>query len=164
MNNNLQGILLNLEHQKKKIQNRLEKESNIIVRSNLIFQIGKLDYKINEVKDKIKYGEHTLKELMPKDEVIRRGIHISLIKVSLASDYLYDCLHELKCKMDAIGLISATFYKEIERVSEESNQLASKLIFDQAPVLQNILLEDDEMVDKIHNIINEYIINSINPK
>lgn len=63
-----------------------------------------LQSKINEIKAQLEKLDRlererrlseikTLRDLLPRDEVERHNIHkLLLVKVSLASDFLYDCL------------------------------------------------------------------------
>lgn len=153
----IQREIENLKVEMRKLNKRYARANTHFEEANIRYDIQRCKTKIQELEDDLKYGQTTLKELLPQDEMIKRDIHLSLVKVSLASDYLYDCLFSLQGKLDDIGLIAQPFYEEIKNVCNMANKLASKLIFDQAPKLKDVLLDDEPMVDKLHEIIDNYI-------
>lgn len=99
----------------------------------------------------------TLRELLPKDEVVRNDIHKKLVKVSLASDFLYDCMFDLTSTLNQLGILVDSLSEEAKSVCKAANALASKLITDKAPQLSEVLLDDEPMVDALHKILDKYI-------
>lgn len=113
---------------------------------------------IDRREEERKYQEiKTLRDLLPRDEVERNNIHKLLVKVSLASDFLYDCLLDLEKQLDKLGILVNSFSDETRSVVSASNALASKLITDRAPKLSEVLLDDMPMIESLHDILNSYV-------
>lgn len=113
---------------------------------------------IDRREEERKYQEiKTLRDLLPRDEVERHNIHKLLVKVSLASDFLYDCLFDLEKQLDKLGILVNSFSDETRSVVSASNALASKLITDRAPKLSEVLLDDMPMIESLHDILNSYV-------
>lgn len=146
----------------------LKKKQSDLFRQNKMLQAMQMEPKINAIKQELLemqkreedryYSEKkTLRDLLPQDEVERNNIHKKLVKVSLASDYLYDCLFDLQCSLDKLGILVDSFSEETKSVVRASNALASKLITEKAPKLGDVLLDDEPMVDQLHAIMDKYI-------
>lgn len=146
----------------------LKKKQAALFQAGNMLQGMQLQPKINAIKQELleidrreeerKYQEKkTLRDLLPKDEVERNNIHKMLVKVSLASDFLYDCLWDLEKALDKLGILVNSFSDETRSVVKASNELASKLITDKAPKLGDVLIDDEPMLDQLHNILNKYI-------
>lgn len=127
-----------------------------------------LNPKINAIKQQLEeiqkreedryYSQKlTLKDLLPKDEVVRNDIHKKLVKVSLASDFLYDCMFDLTSTLNGLGILVDSLSEEAKAVCKSANALASKLITDKAPQLSEVLLDDEPMVDALHKILDKYV-------
>lgn len=127
-----------------------------------------LQSKINEIKAQLEKLDRlererelsevkTLRDLLPRDEVERNNIHKLLVKVSLASDFLYDCLLDLEKQLDKLGILVNSFSDETRSVVSASNALASKLITDRAPKLSEVLLDDMPMIESLHEILDSYM-------
>lgn len=133
-----------------------------------IMQAMNMNPKISEVKRMLddymkreedrKYQEKvTLRELLPQDKMERFKIHKLLVKVSLASDYLYDCMAELEHTLNKMGILVNSLSEESKDVCKRANGLASKLLVDKAPKLGEVLLDDEPMIDKLHEVVDRYI-------
>lgn len=153
-------LLRQLEELKRK-QSQLFQQGKLLHGMQLQPKIDAIKQELLEIdrrEEERKYQEKkTLRDLLPKDEVERNNIHKKLVKVSLASDFLYDCLFDLETKLDKLGILVNSFSDETKAVVHASNQLASKLITDKAPKLSEVLLDDEPMLDKLHEIIDKYI-------
>lgn len=155
------GKLLRQFEELKRKQSQLFQQGKMLQGMQLQSKIDAIKQELLEIdrrEEERKYQEKkTLRELLPKDEVERNNIHKKLVKVSLASDFLYDCLFDLETKLDKLGILVNSFSDETKAVVHASNQLASKLITDKAPKLSEVLLDDEPMVDQLHAIIDKYI-------
>lgn len=151
-----------------KLYQELVAKRDALLKKGQMLQAFKLNPQIEAYKKELedyvkreeerKYNEKvTLKELLPKDQVERHNIHKLLVKVSLASDYLYDCMAELQHKLNAMGILVDSLSDETKDVCKRANGLASKLLVDKAPQLGKVLLDDEPMIDKLHTIVDQYI-------
>lgn len=151
-----------------KLYQELVAKRDALLKKGQMLQAFKLNPQIEaykkELEDYVKREEErkyqekvTLRELLPKDQVERNNIHKLLVKVSLASDYLYDCMSELEHKLSDMGILVDSLSNETNDVCKRANGLASKLLVDKAPKLGEVLLEDEPMIDKLHQIIDTYI-------
>lgn len=151
-----------------KLYQELVVKRDALLKKGQMLQAFKLNPQIEAYKKELedyvkreeerKYNEKvTLKELLPKDQVERHNIHKLLVKVSLASDYLYDCMAELQHKLNAMGILVDSLSDETKDVCKRANGLASKLLVDKAPQLGKVLLDDEPMIDKLHTIVDQYI-------
>lgn len=144
-----------------------QKQSQYIQQGKMV-QAMQLGPKIQDIKNQLLeiqkreedryYNQKlTLRDLLPEDEVERNNIHKMLVKVSLASDFLYDCLFDLEKKLGSMGIEVNSLSEETQQLCKASNALASKLLTDKAPQLGEVLLEDDSMLSQLHDIMNQYV-------
>lgn len=150
----------------------LKKKQSELFGQNQMVQAMQLQPKINKIKaellaiqkteeDRYYSEKKTLRELLPKDEIERNNIHKMLVKVSLASDYLYDCMFELKDRLNSMGILVDSLSEESNAVCKAANALASKLITDKAPKLSEVLLDDEPLIDGLHAVMDKYIEKSL---
>lgn len=134
---------------------------------NLIPRIQQLKSQIRDIElqeEKRKYEEKvTLRDLLPEDEVERASIHKMLVKVSLASDFLYEVLFELTSKLDSYGILVNSLEEETKIVCSGANNLASKLLNEKAPMLKTVLLDNEPMLDSMNKILNDYVDKTLTP-
>lgn len=146
----------------------LKKKQSEYMRTGRALQAMQLAPKIAAIKNELleidrreeerKYNEKVaLRDLLPKDEVERNNIHKKLVKISLAADFLYDCLFDLECALNKMGILVNSLSDETNACCQSANTLASKLIIDKAPKLASVVLDDEPMVDQLHAIIDKYI-------
>lgn len=146
----------------------LKKKQSELFRSGRMLQGMQLQPKIDAIKQELEdikrreeerlYNERvTLRDLLPKDEVVRNDIHKKLVKVSLASDFLYDVVFDLTSTLNQLGILVDSLSEEAKTVCKAANALASKLITDKAPQLSEVLLDDEPMVDALHKVLDKYV-------
>lgn len=155
------GKLLRQYEELKKKQSELFRQQKMLQAMQLQPKIDAIKHELEEIdrreQERLYNEKVTLKDLLPKDEVIRNDIHKKLVKVSLASDFLYDCLFDLQSKLSELGILVDSLSEEAKALCRAANNLASKLITDKAPQLSEVLLDDEPMVDKLHEVLDRYV-------
>lgn len=155
------GKLLRQFEELKQKQNQYFQQGKMVQALQLGSKIKDIKNQLLEIQkreeDRYYNQKLTLRDLLPKDEVERNNIHKMLVKVSLASDFLYDCLFDLKKKLSSMGIEVNSLSDEAQQLCKASNDLASKLLTDKAPQLGEVLLEDEPMLSKLHGIMDQYV-------
>lgn len=155
------GKLLRQYEELKKKQSELFRQQKMLQAMQMQPKIDAIKHELEEIdrreQERLYNEKVTLKDLLPKDEVVRNDIHKKLVKVSLASDFLYDCMFDLQSTLAKLDILVDSLSEEARAVCRAANNLASKLITDKAPQLSEVLLDDEPMVDKLHEVLNKYV-------
>lgn len=118
----------------------------------------KLEEDIAKLKEeKNNYKRVTLKELLPKDEIVRHNIHKQLVAISLAADYL---LHEsltFKETLDKLGIRSSDIDDEVKHLCNLAQKTASRMVGTKAVQLEQVLIDNEELLNSLHDKTLDYI-------
>lgn len=121
-------------------------------------QIKQLEEEIARLKEeKDNYKRVTLKDLLPEDEVVRNNVHKQLVAISLAADYLLQEAEDFREILANLGILSADIDDEVKEVVKMANKTASRMVGTKAKQLENVLLENQELLQSLHEVTMDYI-------
>lgn len=121
-------------------------------------QIKQLEDEIAKLKEeKDNYKRVTLKDLLPEDEVVRNNVHKQLVAISLAADYLLQEAEDFREILANLGILSADIDDEVKEVVKMANKTASRMVGTKAKQLESVLLENQELLQSLHEVTMDYI-------
>lgn len=120
-----------------------------------INQIEKEIAALKEEKDN--YKRVTLKELLPKDEIVRNNVHKALVEISLAADYLLQTAEDFRELLAKLGIQSSDIDEEVKQVVKMANKTASRMVGTPAKQLESVLLDNQELLQSLHQVTLDYI-------
>lgn len=144
---------------KLKRQYKTQSSSGYNFNASIIsMQIKQLEGEIAKLKEeKDNYKRVTLKDLLPEDEVVRNNVHKQLVAISLAADYLLQEAEDFREILANLGILSADIDDEVKEVVKMANKTASRMVGTKAKQLENVLLENHELLQSLHEVTMDYI-------
>lgn len=100
----------------------------------------------------------TLKNLLDSQgEDAKSAVYKSLIKCSLAADFLNDCAEAAKSELRKVGANDFVFHRDIDQLCQISKKVASLVIFDGQQVLTDMMVDNDEFIDSCHQAADKHL-------
>jgi hypothetical protein len=129
--------------------------NDFITMSQCEIKAKKLEQEIQEAKMR---QPVTLKSILDSQgEDVKNAVYKSLIKCSLAADFLNDCAEEAKSQINKINLKDFHFHQDIKELCALSQKVASLVIFDGQQVLTDMMVDNDEFIDSCHQAADKHL-------
>lgn len=120
--------------------------------------IQRLEQEIKALKEeKENYKKVTLKDLLPRDEVVRNNVHKALVEISLAADYLLQAAEDFREILAKLDIQSADIDDEVRQVVKLAQKTASRMVGTPAKQLESVLLNNEELLQSLHQVTLDYI-------
>lgn len=126
--------------------------------SSLSLKIAELEREIAKLKEeRDNYKRVTLKDLLPRDAVVRNDVHKKLVAISLAADYLLQESEDFRETLDKLGIRSSDIDDEVKHLCTLAQKTASRMIGTKAVQLEQVLLDNEELLKSLHKTTLDYI-------
>lgn len=123
---------------------------------------AKIKEKEKELEECKKYRPMKLKEVLDgKSEATKNEVYRSLLKISLAADFVNDCAEEVKTLMKNLGFNDFTLRTETAELCKLSQKIASFVIIPNQRVLTDMLVDDDRFIGLCHAAADEHLKNTL---
>lgn len=88
--------------------------------------------------------------LNDRGEEVKNRVYKSLLKISLAADFVNDCAEEAKSILKELELNDFTLRSEAEQLCKLSQRIASFVIIPNQKVLADMMLDNDDFISSCH--------------
>lgn len=154
-----------LERYKQRLAN-LEYRRNQSMRQGKYMQMQSLNNEIENVRkliaDAEEYSARPMKELFTREQIHESGMIPMLMECYLASDFLNDCVFELKQILKKLGVHAVTIVPEIEEIIKKSESFASSLCAINKE-FSDFMTDNDTLIEALHKKTLSYIKQRMTP-
>jgi len=95
--------------------------------------------------------------LSDKGEEVKNRVYKSLLKISLAADFVNDCAEETKEVMRSLGLNDFTLRSEVDELCKLSQKIASFVIIPNQNVLTDMICDNSAFIDTAHEAADKHL-------
>lgn len=122
------------------------------LRQNNLFLLESIQEKIKNKEKEIQQAKEyapmrLLDFLNDKGEDVKNSVYKSLIKISLASDYVAKCAYDVKDLLKEIGVNDYSLKSDIEALRKVSDKIAAFVCVPNQQCLTDMLVDNDEFID-----------------
>lgn len=123
----------------------------------------KIAKKEKEIEEAKKYAPMRLKDILDnKGEDVKNKVYKALLKISLAADYVNDCVVEAKEVMKELGLNDFTLRTDAEELCKLSQKIASFVIIPKQQILTDMMVENEKFISRCHQAANTHLKRTLN--
>lgn len=145
-------IMTNEAKIKRELEKLYEYRRLALKRNDLIWTL-KNDAKIREKEAELErckmYQPTTLREVLGEyGEDTRNRVYKALLKISLAADFVNECVEEAKDVLKEIDLRDFTLRAEAEELCKLSQKIASFVIMPKQTKLTEMMTDNEKFIDK----------------
>ena len=134
-------------------RNEAMKNNNLMNMYKIQEKIDKKDKEIEEAK---KYAPMKLLD------ILKNKVYKALLKISLAADYVNDCVVEAKEVMKELGLNDFTLRADAEELCKLSQKIASFVIIPKQQVLTDMMVENEKFISRCHQAVDTHLKRTLN--
>lgn len=141
-------------------RNEAMKNNNLMNMYKIQEKIDKKDKEIEEAK---MYAPMKLLDILnDKGEDVKNKVYKALLKISLAADYVNDCVVEAKEVMKELGLNDFTLRADAEELCKLSQKIASFVIIPKQQVLTDMMVENEKFISRCHQAADTHLKRTLN--
>ena len=123
----------------------------------------KISKKEKEIEEAKKYAPMRLLDILNgKGEDVKNRVYKALLKISLAADYVNDCVVEAKEVMKELGLNDFTLRADAEELCKLSQKIASFVIIPKQQVLTDMMVENEKFISRCHQAADTHLKRTLN--
>ena len=151
---------------KRELEKLYEYRRQALKRNDLMWMVrnnAKIKEKEAELEECKKYHPMRLKDILDdKGEDVKNKVYKALLKISLAADYVNDCVVEAKEVMKELGLNDFTLRADAEELCKLSQKIASFVIIPKQQVLTDMMVENEKFISRCHQAANTHLKRTLN--
>ena len=119
---------------------------------------AKIKEKENELEEaRMRRPMKLLDILNDKGEDVKNRVYKSLIKISLAADFVNDCAEDAKSLLKELGLNDFTLRAEAQELCKLSQKIASFVITPNQHVLTDMIVDNDKFIAQCHKAADSHL-------
>lgn len=134
---------------------------NNLVRNGELIKSMRIDQQIRDIEKGIKECEYyefkPLGEILSRDDLARNKVYARLLEISLAADYLTDCAIDCRQILNKLGISDLRLLDDIEEIRKHANKLSAMPCRQEYAELYDLMMDNDELVDDMHDMTRKYI-------
>lgn len=149
---------------KERLLNELEelksKRRQFIKRGDLVKAMGfdeAIKTKETEIKDCELYEYQPLSNLVNRDQLAKNKVYGRLLEIAIAADYLADTAVECKYILQQLGVGDIKMVEDVEIIRKYANKLSAMPCNPEYGELYDLMMDDDELVEKLHKTTRAYM-------
>lgn len=124
----------------------------------LSMNYAKIKEKENELEEaRMRRPMKLLDILNDKGEDVKNRVYKSLIKISLAADFVNDCAEDAKSLLKELGLNDFTLRAEAQELCKLSQKIASFVITPNQHVLTDMIVDNDKFIAQCHKAADSHL-------
>lgn len=132
-----------------------------LLRNDLLW-LSMNDAKIKEKEKELEEAKKSrpmklLDILNDKGEDVKNRVYKSLLKISLAADFVNDCAEEAKSVLKELGLNDFTLRAEAQELCKLSQKIASFVIVPNQRVLTDMIVDNDKYIAQCHKAADAHL-------
>ena len=159
-------IMIKEEKIKRELEKLYEYRRQALKRNDLMWMVrnnAKIKEKEAELEECKKYHPMRLKDILDdKGEDVKNKVYKALLKISLAADYVNDCVVEAKEVMKELGLNDFTLRADAEELCKLSQKIASFVIIPNQHALTDMMVENEKFISRCHQAANTHLKRTLN--
>lgn len=159
-------IMIKEDKIKRELEKLYEYRRQALKRNDLMWMVrnnAKIKEKEAELEECKKYHPMRLKDILDdKGEDAKNKVYKALLKISLAADYVNDCVVEAKEVMKELGLNDFTLRADAEELCKLSQKIASFVIIPKQQVLTDMMVENEKFISRCHQAANTHLKRTLN--
>lgn len=159
-------IMIKEEKIKRELEKLYEYRRQALKRNDLMWMVrnnAKIKEKEAELEECKKYHPMRLKDILDdKGEDVKNKVYKTLLKISLAADYVNDCVVEAKEVMKELGLNDFTLRTDAEELCKLSQKIASFVIIPNQHALTDMMVENEKFISRCHQAANTHLKRTLN--